>query len=247
MSHVIYDGIVHHGRTLPKKNSFRYKSFYVGIDVTDLEKLTNRYFSLEKWNLYSFFAKDHFGSSGNLKDNIMEILKTFDLPAEGRKFCFVTLPRMFGFVFNPVSFLIVSLGEKVERIIAEVHNFEGGRALYPLVLTESAKGRFKAKADKDFYVSPFFTVEGHYDFEFDLSPGCFEARISLNQQDKTVLVTSFKGSEMALSERNLIRIFCKHGFLTFYVITRTVYQAFKIRFKGIKQVAMPPGHNFKRY
>ncbi len=66
---------------------------------------------------------------------------------------------MFGFVFNPLSVYWChdAAGAPV-CVVAEVHNTYGQRHCYLL----RPDGEGTAEADKTFYVSPFFGVEGRY-------------------------------------------------------------------------------------
>ena len=80
-------------------------------------------------------------------------------------------PRVFGYVFNPVSFWFAHRGDGTLRaIVAEVNNTFGERHCYllshddgrPLAWGEELHAR------KVFHVSPFCAIEGHYRFRFML-------------------------------------------------------------------------------
>jgi len=61
MTSSIYNGTVIHKRFKPKIHFFKYKVFSLLIDLSELEKLdkTINLFSYNKFNLVSFFDKDH--------------------------------------------------------------------------------------------------------------------------------------------------------------------------------------------
>ena len=76
----IYSGQVIHTRFKPKKHHFKYKVFSLLIDLDEISKIDNNLniFSYNKFNLISFFDKDHGERNGtsliewvkkNLKEN----------------------------------------------------------------------------------------------------------------------------------------------------------------------------------
>ena len=75
----------------------------------------------------------------------------------------LTQPRVLGYVFNPLSVLLVPRRRpaRSRAVVAEVHNTYGGRHRYLL-----RPGRIPPtgtpRTGKEFYVSPFFPVDGEY-------------------------------------------------------------------------------------
>jgi len=68
-------------------------------------------------------------------------------------------PRVLGYVFNPLSvFYCYDRDGVLRHAVAEVRNTYGGRHSYLLQLDETAR----ASTDKQFYVSPFYPVDGRY-------------------------------------------------------------------------------------
>ena len=68
MTSCIYNGAVIHKRFKPKIHFFKYRVFSLLIDLSELEKLdkTINFFSYNKFNLISFFDKDHGDRDGSL-------------------------------------------------------------------------------------------------------------------------------------------------------------------------------------
>ena len=78
-----------------------------------------------------------------------------------------TSARCLGYCFNPVSFYYCYHNDTLTYIIAEVNNTFGER--HPYILTcdhRSKTDSIHATTTKEFYVSPFFNVEGTYNFKF---------------------------------------------------------------------------------
>ena len=63
----IYNGSVIHKRFKPKKHFFKYKVFSLFLDLSELKELNNKlnFFSLNKFNLISFYEKDHGERDGS--------------------------------------------------------------------------------------------------------------------------------------------------------------------------------------
>ena len=71
MTSCIYNGTVIHKRFKPKIHFFKYKVFSLLIDLSELNNLDKKigFFSYNKFNLISFFDKDHGDRDGSLVIN----------------------------------------------------------------------------------------------------------------------------------------------------------------------------------
>ena len=80
METCIYKGIVTHRRFKPKRHFFSYKTFSIFFDLDELKDLEKNVsiFSLNKFNLFSFYNKDHGNRDGaDLKSWVKSTLKKF--------------------------------------------------------------------------------------------------------------------------------------------------------------------------
>ena len=247
MSHMFYEGEVYHKRFSPKVHEFTYPFFLLDIDVTKLEELQNRFFSISKFNIFSFSPKDHFGTSKNFYCNVVSILNEFDMQTT-KKIRFLTLPKIFNYVFNPISILILfNEDESPKEMLVEVHNYNGGRVIYPVQLEATSKTRFKGSVAKDMYVSPFLKRDGVYKFTLSIEEESFSIKVILDEDDEKKLIASFKGSQKEFSAKSVMSLFCKHTFLTFWVVTRTMWQSLKLWIKGIKFMSVTAQDQIRRY
>ncbi|MGB1226494.1 MAG: DUF1365 domain-containing protein [Poseidonibacter sp.] len=233
MSHKFQEGIIYHKRVSPKKHEFKYKFFMLDIDMNSYEKLDNKYFSKNSFNLFSFNTKDHFGKSDDFKENIKEILNKYSIEAT-QKMRFITLPRILGYVFNPISVLILFEKDIPTYMIAEVHNYNGGRVIYPVKLESNDNKHYKGTGLKDMYVSPFFQRDGRYDFSLTYEANQFSLGINLFEKDEKMLNSTFVGKPRVFNEVNVVSLFFSHTLLTVWVVTRTLWQSLKLKLKGLK-------------
>ena len=82
MNSCIYNGIITHHRFKPVKHSLKYKTFSLLLDLDEVESLTKKIsiFSLNKFNIFSFYNKDHGARDGSsLKQWVLENIKKFNI------------------------------------------------------------------------------------------------------------------------------------------------------------------------
>jgi len=97
METCIYKGIVTHRRFKPKRHFFSYKTFSIFFDLDELRDLEKNVsiFSLNKFNLFSFYNKDHGNRDGrDLKDWVKNTLKKFDINSKISKIKLLCFPSV---------------------------------------------------------------------------------------------------------------------------------------------------------
>lgn len=233
LNHRFYEGTIYHKRFLPKTHNFKYKFYLLDIDLNDFKNLKNKFFSINKSNLLSFKTKDHFGNSLDFLENIDELLKKFNIE-KTENMRFITLPRVLNFVFNPISALLLFDKDNAPtHILAEVHNYNKGRVVYPIKLRKHNNSYF-GTVKKDMYVSPFFKAKGYYEFELKYDEKKLFLKIDLYEDEEYKLSAIFNSKSKSFSEKVSLNIFIRYMFITFLVVSRTCLQAIKLFFKGLK-------------
>lgn len=235
---------VMHKRLLPQVNQFLYKVFYIFFDISKLNQLQNLFFSIDKFNLFSFYQKDHGykSSSKDLDSFIRGILKKEKVKCDGKVYL-MTYPRILGYVFNPVSFWYCTDQEdNLVAVLAQVNNTFKEHHNY-LIYEKNNKPLDQEKfyeANKEFHVSPFMKVEGEYRFRFVFDGKKIAAHINLyDEKQRMMLATCVKGDISEFSIVNLIKSFIAIPLMTFKVIILIHYQALKLILKRIKYIRKP--------
>lgn len=246
MSHQFYEGTVYHKRFSPKVHEFRYPFYLLDIDLSLLDRLKNRLFSFEGFNLFAFKSRDHFGKSDNFMQNVEELLKTFRLSTT-KKMHFITLPRVANFVFNPISVLVLNEDETPKHLLVEVHNYNGGRVVYPVELQSTDGKNFTGTSAKTMYVSPFLETTGEYQFLYRQEEDRLTLKVDLYTEGMKKLTASFSGTAKPFESKIVAKLFAKHTFLTLWVVTRTLWQSFKLRAKGLRLHPPMPSDKMRRY
>ena len=246
MSHKFYEGEVFHKRFKDAEHKFTYDFFMLDVDVYSLSTLKNRFFSYNSFNLFSFFAKDHFGKTNSFLQNIEELLEKFDLDAT-KKMRFLTLPRIANYVFNPISVLVLFDEERPTEMLVEVHNYNGGRIVYPVKLEQKSQTQYVGEVQKDMYVSPFLKRDGLYKFHFEYTKEKMALGVYLYEDGVKTMMTTFSATAKEFSEKSVRELFVKHSFLTFKVVTRTLWQSLKLYRLGLKFNSVTSVDQTRRY
>jgi len=192
---------VHHRRTHPIDYAFAHRTTMWLVDLDDPNAAFPRWLR----PLASIRPRDHFThDDAPLRDKVREYLDAHQLPWRADRVLMLANARSLGYVFDPLTtyFCFDSAG-RLEGVLAEVHNTYGERHCYPVPVAEDGAPTL----DKEFYVSPFFTVEGRYDIRTKLTDGQVMIAISLTQDDEVVFKASVRGDlEPATPSRTLRRV-----------------------------------------
>ena len=104
---------VMHQRLSPRKNAFRYDVYYLGIPLSQIESnAIGEILNLNRFGLHSFYEKDHGYRDGtSLKAWRYDMFDTYKFEKPKEVFL-ISMPRILGYVFNPVSFWFCGAWQK---------------------------------------------------------------------------------------------------------------------------------------
>ena len=233
----IYTGTVIHKRFKPKIHSFNYKVFSLLIDLSELNQLDKNLmlFSYNKFNIISFFNKDHGPRDGSsIKNWVIYNLEKNNIKTKDIKIKLLCYPRIFGYVFNPLSvFYIYDKNLDLISILYEVKNTFGEQHTY-LFKSKKNQNLIQHVCKKKFHVSPFIEMNCVYFFRL-LKPGDkISVIIDQNDKDGKILYASQDGVKSKLNNNTLFKAYLKHPLMTFKIILAIHFEAFKLWTKGIK-------------
>ena len=229
----LFKASIYHKRFFPKANEFRYSGFYIKFSIDRLQTLKSLLFSVNNFNLFSFYEKDHGYRDGSPLDTWASdtLGKAGVTNFDGRIFL-QTFPRVLGYVFNPVSFWYCYKQKELMAVICAVNNTFGESHSY-VIINQNNKN---VTLPKEFHVSPFYDIKG--DYEFDFQKNNF-VNINYYFDNKLQLTTSINGENISWNDFNLFKIFLRHPFYTIFVILFIHYQAIKLFVKKNKYFSKP--------
>ena len=233
----IYNGKVIHKRFKPKEHFFKYSVFSLLIDLSELNQLDKeiKFFSFNKFNLISFYEKDHGSRNGSsLVAWVKKNLEANNIHFKDIKIKLLCYPRIFGYVFNPLSvFFIYNSNEKLISILYEVKNTFGEQHTYIFKVDDDLK-LFQHNCSKKFHVSPFIEMDCNYFFRILKPEDKMSVIIDQYQANEKILYASQDGKRVDFNSKELLKSYLKHPLMTFKIISAIHFEAFKLWTKGIK-------------
>ncbi|MDN3988013.1 DUF1365 domain-containing protein [Zwartia vadi] len=243
-------GRVMHARLRPFVHRFVYRVFCLRLRIDQFSRLNHFnswLFGIDKKRIVSFQSRDHGARDGSdLMEWLSNTMQSSQVSVEIGSVWLQCFPRVFGYVFNPVSFWFVHDRQGSLRVLlAEVNNTFGQRHQY--VLTAPGFGVIEEgvtlECTKVFHVSPFCDVEGLY--RFKMSGHGSQERMAIDYFDEPgltepLLKTAIVVQLQRYTTRGLLSSLLSMPMMTFGVMARIHWQAFKLWRQGAKYHPVPP-------
>lgn len=241
----LYRGAVAHRRFRPKVHRLRYRVFWLLLDLAELDDLNRRLrlFSRNRFNLLSFHDRDHGdGSRTPLRAQIEARLGAVGVDLEGGAIRLLTMPRMLGFVFNPISLYYCHRPDgALAAVVYEVTSTFGLRHVYvaPVRAEDQAAGAIRQQAAKALYVSPFMGMDMRYLFRGRAPGAGLGLTIEGRDADGVLITATLAGQRRALSDRHALAAAIEFPLLTLKVVAAIHWEALKLWVKGVPLTRQP--------
>lgn len=260
MNSCIYTAKLGHERLRPVQNKFRYSIYMFYFDLDEIEGLADKlfFFSYNKWNIYSFWDKDHFKFINNYKGDtktisqekikydqdryknkntrqrIETMIKEMGLEFELGKVFILTNLRTLGYVFNPVSFYYCfDKAGKLRVLFSEVNNTFLDQKMYYSQINDPDKDVFKEKQRKNYYISPFISYDSELQWTFRVPGEKLSMMIDSIKDNEAILKTNLVGLRQELSNLKLIYLLLRYPLYNIMVIVLIHFQAMKLWLKKV--------------
>lgn len=239
VDHIV--GQTYHGRKGEIENAFRYSVDYLLLDAEAKVK-TPLLFTRNGRGITALRDRDHGGAPGHGTGAAWarDVLTHYQVTDVAR-IELLSQPRVFGHVFNPVSFWLARRGDgALVAVIAEVTNTFGDRHSY---LCHHSDGRPIVPSDqlhatKVMHVSPFQPVAGNYTFRFDIRDDRVGIWIDYGRENGGLIAT-LTGKRKPLTNAGILHSLLRRPFGARRVLALIHWQALKLWFKGARFRAQP--------
>ena len=238
---IILSSIVHkrYGKI---QHFFKYKVPCLFVDLDELEtiKSKSKIFSINSFNIFSFNEQDHgFRDQRSIKEFITDILNNYNVKYQHLKIKILCFPRIFGYVFNPLSIIYCYDKSKLISIFYEVKNTSNEQHTYMFTRGQSKDLNILThECQKNFYVSPFIGMKGKYFFKNKITNEYININIELyDNNNQKILMASQSGKFIDFKVSKLLTYNLLNPLFGFKVMSAILFEAIRIVFKGGKYYA----------
>lgn len=243
MNSCLYKATVMHHRMKPKAHRFHYSVFMFYLDLDELDGLQKKlaFFSLNRFNLFSFRSNEHLqlpaekpDTGKTTKEHLIDYLQQNGFDYKGQRILLLTNLNILGYNFNPVSFyFIVNAQNEPECAVAEVSNTF--REMKPYFLGKDTLGKngFHLNTPKYFYVSPFIGHDACFDFNLAVPGEKLNIRIDDHKNGERFFISTLTGIKKPLNNSNLLIYSLRFPLLTLRIISLIHWHALLLWLKKL--------------
>ena len=235
MTSALYRGEVMHRRLRPRAHRLRYRLFSLYLDLDELDGLSARLrlFACNRFAPLAFHARDHLaGTNEPLRAQIARLLAEAGIAWDGGSIRVLAMPRLLGFVFNPLSvWFCFRRDGGLGAIVYEVNNTFGERHCY--VLPAAGEGAVRQDCAKAFHVSPFLPMELDYAFRVAPPGERLALGITVSDRDGPVLTAVHTARRRVLCDSELARALLAYPLLTLKVVAAILWEAARLWIKRV--------------
>lgn len=229
----IFVGEVWHARTRPTPHAFRYPLYVYCFAVDELDSLEREVplFGHNRLRPVSLYDRDYLArGEGPIRAKLDLLLQPAGVGPVA-SVDLVTSARYFDYVFNPASFFFCRRADgSIAAVVVQVRNTFGEMHAY--VLTEphprSPGTSLRFAAPKCFHVSPFFGMDGEYEFAFDDPRERLDLRVEYRERGELSLTARLVGEARPFDSRNLARTLLAYPITASLTMPRILVQAAKL-------------------
>ncbi|MFE3416650.1 DUF1365 domain-containing protein [Streptomyces mirabilis] len=230
----LYPCTITHVRRAPQRYALRHRTYLWLVDLDHLPVLPRLLRPFAR-----FSARDHFtGRAPSVRAALDGFLDEHGIDLRGGRVLMLAHARVLGHVFNPMTlYWCYGLEGALRCVVAEVHNTYGQRHAY--LLHPDAAGT--ATAVKNFYVSPFYPVDGHYEMRLPLPGERLGLSVRLQLPGSLPFTASVHGARRDARATVLLRLALRHTWSTLTVSAAIRFHGIRLFLRGLP-VQQRPGH-----
>tara|TARA_B100001121_G_C18596512_1_gene577305 strand:- start:116 stop:817 length:702 start_codon:yes stop_codon:yes gene_type:complete len=199
-------------------------------------------FGHNRWGVLSFYDSDHGPRDGTrLRSWIDQHLEAAGINLRGGPVKLLCFPRIFGFVFNPLSIWYCYDNDgRLRAVLYEVRNtFNESHSYLIKINCPTTSSIPPHVVRKRFYVSPFLQMACTYTFRLTEPKKAVTLHIRQSDEDETVLLATMMGKQKSLDSRNLALSIFAFPLMTIKVVAAIHWEALKLWTKKVPLVPKP--------
>ena len=239
----LYVGEVMHRRSRPKAYEFVYRVFNIVVDIDKLrdDALRRRLFSYNRFNLFSFYDRDHGARDGSaLRPWVEKHLGDAGLSHAAAHIRLLCMPRVLGYVFDPISIYYCSDREgNLAAVLYEVKNTFGDQHGYLFPVERGQTAPQDHVADKIFHVSPLIAMNARYRIRTATPDDRLAVLIRESDEEGEFLVATLTGERRDMTDAALLSRFFCIPFLTLKIMIAIHFEAIRLMLRGVKYTTRP--------
>jgi DUF1365 family protein len=224
----LYDCEVVHVRTAPQRYALRHRTY---LWLVDLDRLPRLPWALRP--LARFDARDHFAGlprGARIRDGLERFLAANGVALDGGRVLMLAHARVLGHVFNPLTlYWCHDPSGALACVVAEVHNTYRQRHCYLLRPDDAGV----AYAAKEFYVSPFFPVDGEYRMRLPEPGERLDLTVRLDRAAERPFTAVVRGERRAATPAGLLRAALRRPFSTLAVSAAIRRHGVRLLLRGL--------------
>ncbi|WP_340563630.1 DUF1365 domain-containing protein [Streptomyces sp. GSL17-111] len=228
----LYPSEVVHVRNRPLRHTLRHRTYLWLIDVDHPPRLPRPLRPLAR-----FDARDHFaGTASSLREGLARYLAAHDVRLGDGRAVMLAHARVLGHVFNPLTLYWCTPEDgSGPCVVAEVHNTYGERHCY--LLRPGEAGRVSVA--KEFYVSPFFPVDGGYRMRLPEPGERLDLTVHLERDGARPFTATVRGRRRPAGVRELLRAALRHPWSTLAVSAAIRLHGVRLYLRGLPVLPRP--------
>jgi cyclopropane fatty-acyl-phospholipid synthase-like methyltransferase/DUF1365 family protein len=221
----IYDVEITHVRADPVRHDVRHRSYLWFVDLDDLPSFGA---------LARFESRDHLGDPAlSLRQNVDGYLAEHGIDLRGGRITMLTNARSLGYVFNPLTvYWCHDPSGAIECVVAEVHNTYGQRHRY-LLRPDPGDRAGRVDTAKEFYVSPFYPVDGHYRMSLPEPGDTLGVTVTLHRPEGRPFTASVRGVGRPATRRAVLATVARRPIETWLVRALITVHGIRLWRKGL--------------
>ncbi|MFT7218950.1 MAG: DUF1365 family protein [Candidatus Azotimanducaceae bacterium] len=247
---LLCNGVLRHARRLPKQHQFSYRVFMLCVDLDQLEQTigSNRWISLERFNLLSYRRGDFAGDKDQpLSEHIRQLVEQHSGQRPSGPVRLLANFACLGYSLNPITiYWCHDRKDKLTHMVGSVTSTPWGqRQDYVFSVPDNRDGRFELHNNKQLHVSPFMNMDMQYHWKIRYQPdqpigqAGISVRIEAIEKGQPMFTAALSLTPQPLTSRSLLHALVRHPMMTGRVLIAIYWQALRLWRKHIPYIPHP--------